>query len=144
MYIAAYPIAVLRRQTEAVMKYKFLRKPQSKIKVLYKYWKSSILNNITWLYGAIVLLCYLELKPSKPEVSDFSIMFEVASAYGTVGYSMSYDLVTSLSGIMCGTSKIVIMATMLLGRHRGLPNHCYHKDMRRGVTQEVDLSEVGI
>lgn len=144
MWIAAYPIAVIRRQAEAVMKSKLLRRPHSKINVLYKYWKSAIFTSITWLYVVIVIISYCELRATRPLMTDFGIIFEIASAYGTVGYSLSNEMVTSLSGAMSPISKLCVMFVMILGRHRGLPSHVYHKDMRRGVTQEVDLGDLGV
>ncbi|KAF3927740.1 hypothetical protein ABW21_db0207328 [Orbilia brochopaga] len=54
--------------------------------------------------------------------TQFSVLFEVVSAYGTVGLSLGYPNVnTSFSGQFTTFSKIVIMAMMIRGRHRGLP-----------------------
>ncbi|KAF3932827.1 hypothetical protein ABW19_dt0208835 [Dactylella cylindrospora] len=54
--------------------------------------------------------------------TQFSCLFEVISAYGTVGLSLGYpDVNTSFSGQFTTFSKIVIMAMMIRGRHRGLP-----------------------
>ncbi|KAK6354710.1 low affinity potassium transporter [Orbilia brochopaga] len=54
--------------------------------------------------------------------TQFSVLFEVVSAYGTVGLSLGYPNVnTSFSSQLTTFSKIVIMAMMIRGRHRGLP-----------------------
>ncbi|KAJ6261441.1 hypothetical protein Dda_4111 [Drechslerella dactyloides] len=54
--------------------------------------------------------------------TQFSILFEVVSAYGTVGLSLGYpDTNTSFSAQFTTFSKIVVMAMMIRGRHRGLP-----------------------
>ncbi|KAK6523752.1 low affinity potassium transporter [Arthrobotrys megalospora] len=54
--------------------------------------------------------------------TQFTCLFEVISAYGTVGLSLGYpDVNTSFSGQFTTFSKIVIMAMMVRGRHRGLP-----------------------
>ncbi|KAF3298393.1 low affinity potassium transporter [Orbilia oligospora] len=54
--------------------------------------------------------------------TQFACLFEVISAYGTVGLSLGYPNVnTSFSGQFNTFSKIVIMAMMVRGRHRGLP-----------------------
>ena len=52
----------------------------------------------------------------------FGLLFEVTSAYGTVGLStgVPYDDY-SLSGQFHTLSKVVMLAVMLRGRHRGLP-----------------------
>ncbi|CAI7606059.1 unnamed protein product [Penicillium palitans] len=52
----------------------------------------------------------------------FTVLFEVVSAYGTVGLSFGYtDVNTSFSGQFNVVSKLVIIAMQVRGRHRGLP-----------------------
>ncbi|BCR89823.1 potassium ion transporter [Aspergillus chevalieri] len=52
----------------------------------------------------------------------WSVLFEVVSAYGTVGLSMGYPGVnTSFVGEFQVISKLVIIAMQVRGRHRGLP-----------------------
>ncbi|KAF2220493.1 cation transport protein-domain-containing protein [Elsinoe ampelina] len=52
----------------------------------------------------------------------FSILFEIVSAYGTVGLSLGYPGINaSFSTEFSTLSKLVIIAMMLRGRHRGLP-----------------------
>ncbi|KAF2196523.1 potassium transport protein TRK1/TRK2 [Delitschia confertaspora ATCC 74209] len=52
----------------------------------------------------------------------FSLLFEIISAYGTVGLSLGYPGVnTSFSGQFKPLSKLIIIAMQLRGRHRGLP-----------------------
>ena len=57
-----------------------------------------------------------------PGFSLYAIIFEVVSAFGTVGLSFGvpYDLY-AFSGAWRTLSKIILMAVMLRGRHRGLP-----------------------
>lgn len=57
-----------------------------------------------------------------PAYSVWGVIFEVASAVGTVGLSLGYPgTVTSLSAQFSTFSKLVVIAVMLLGRHRGVP-----------------------
>ena len=52
----------------------------------------------------------------------YSVLFEITSAYGTVGLSLGYpgtDM--SFSAQFKTISKLVIIAMMIRGRHRGLP-----------------------
>lgn len=57
-----------------------------------------------------------------PGFSVFAILFEIVSAYGTVGLSLGYPTAnTSLSSQFSVVSKLVIVAMMIRGRHRGLP-----------------------
>jgi Trk-type K+ transport system membrane component len=52
----------------------------------------------------------------------FSVLFEIVSAYGTVGLSLGYpDINASFSAKFATVSKLVIIAMMIRGRHRGLP-----------------------
>lgn len=52
----------------------------------------------------------------------FSVLFEIVSAYGTVGLSLGYpNIDESFSAEFAVISKLVIIAMMLRGRHRGLP-----------------------
>ncbi|KAK4180015.1 PaTRK-1 low-affinity potassium transport encoded by the Patrk-1 protein [Triangularia setosa] len=52
----------------------------------------------------------------------FAMLFEVISAYGTVGMSLGYATISaSLSAEFSTVGKLVIIALMIRGRHRGLP-----------------------
>merc|ERR1711939_505152 len=52
----------------------------------------------------------------------FSVLFEIVSAYGTVGLSLGYPTINaSFSAKFHTISKLVIIAMMIRGRHRGLP-----------------------
>lgn len=175
------------------MKEKAMRKPRSKMNVLTKYWKGVALDSILWIYLALIVLCYNELgedRPYRQYMDPLSLLFEIVSGYGTVGYSLGFkichnattsvplppgalnysyynnnsnSIVTpaftgglsesgvvcegapvSLAGAMRPVSKIIIMIAMLAGRHRGLPSHLYHKDMREGVKQQIKLDDLGV
>ena len=52
----------------------------------------------------------------------FSVLFEIVSAYGTVGLSLGYpNINASFSAEFNVISKLVIIAMQIRGRHRGLP-----------------------
>lgn len=52
----------------------------------------------------------------------FGILFEIVSAYGTVGLSLGYtNINASLSSQFSVIGKLVIIAMQIRGRHRGLP-----------------------
>ncbi|KAI9731936.1 MAG: low affinity potassium transporter [Cirrosporium novae-zelandiae] len=54
--------------------------------------------------------------------SLFSVLFEIVSAYGTVGLSLGYPGTDpSFSAQLHTISKLVIIAMQIRGRHRGLP-----------------------
>jgi hypothetical protein len=71
------------------------------------------------------LICIVErgkIVDGQEGFTIFAIFFEVTSAYGTVGLStgVPYDDY-SLSGAFQSLSKVIMLAVMLRGRHRGLP-----------------------
>ena len=52
----------------------------------------------------------------------FAVLFEIVSAYGTVGLSLGYpNINASFSAEFGVIAKLVIIAMMIRGRHRGLP-----------------------
>jgi Trk-type K+ transport system membrane component len=76
---------------------------------------------------ALWLVCIIE----RSELNDitnesyfntFSVIFEIVSAYGTVGLSLglSYDNFSLVGGFQV-LSKLIFCVVMIRGRHRGLP-----------------------
>lgn len=56
------------------------------------------------------------------EVDTVLSVFELISAYGTVGLSLGVPFANfSFSGALTPLSKLIVCAVMLRGRHRGLP-----------------------
>ncbi|KAK5037887.1 low affinity potassium transporter [Exophiala sideris] len=52
----------------------------------------------------------------------FSVLFEIVSAYGTVGLSLGYPTINaSFSAEFHVLSKLIIISMQIRGRHRGLP-----------------------
>lgn len=78
----------------------------------------------TWLFVFIFLICAIEYRrmaPADPEITLLKIIFEIISAFGGVGMSLGYpNKTTSFASILSPGSKVILIATMLLGRHRGL------------------------
>jgi len=59
---------------------------------------------------------------NQPAFTLFPILFEIVSAYGTVGLSLGYPGINaSFSAEFNTISKLVIIAMQIRGRHRGLP-----------------------
>jgi Trk-type K+ transport system membrane component len=88
--------------------------------------KSLLARDATLVFLAIFVIAAAEsskLRSDKENFTIFHIIFEVFSAYGTVGMSMGYNgNPASFSAVLTPFSKIVICALMLAGRHRGLPD----------------------
>jgi Trk-type K+ transport system membrane component len=88
-------------------------------------------RHATWLFMGYVTVATAEQKlldapPESPYAASptslFAILFEVLSAYGTNGLSLGYPGVNyNLVGMWRPVSKLVIIGTLLLGRHRSMP-----------------------
>ncbi|ORY74839.1 cation transport protein-domain-containing protein [Protomyces lactucae-debilis] len=82
--------------------------------------------DLWYIFLALFIICIIEnpkLGTTEEDgVSIFNILFEIISAYGTVGLSLGFPGVDySLSGKLASLSKLVIIALQIRGRHRGLP-----------------------
>jgi len=61
------------------------------------------------------------MSPVDPNITVFRVIFEVISAFGGCGLSIGYPTVTSsFATILTVPSKIILILTMCMGRHRGL------------------------
>ncbi|KAI6046353.1 cation transport protein-domain-containing protein [Pisolithus marmoratus] len=80
-----------------------------------------------WLSLALFLVCIIERDNlDNPNLQGwfniFTIIFELVSAYGSVGLSLGVPNQNySFSGSLRPLSKLVVTLVMLRGRHRGLP-----------------------
>lgn len=87
--------------------------------------RNQLSYDLWYICLGLFIICIAEgkrLKEQDLRFSIFAVLFEIVSAYGTVGMSMGYPGVDcSLSGEFNVISKLVIIAMMIRGRHRGLP-----------------------
>jgi len=94
-------------------------------------------QDVTYLVIITFLICCFEqnkfVRAAKMESPDsdgiygdfcfFKIIFELISAYGTVGLSLGFqNQAVSFSGYWCKASQFLLILTMILGRLRGLPD----------------------
>ncbi|CCF58799.1 hypothetical protein KAFR_0F02020 [Kazachstania africana CBS 2517] len=82
--------------------------------------------DLWFLFLGLFIICICEdgkiRDTSKPDFNVFAILFEVVSAYCTVGLSFGYtNTYESLSAQFTTLSKLVIIALLIRGRNRGLP-----------------------
>ncbi|VEU19585.1 DEKNAAC100545 [Brettanomyces naardenensis] len=81
--------------------------------------------DLWFIFVGLFIICVCEnhhLRDGDYNFQTFAILFEIVSAYGTVGLSLGYpNYDPSFSGKMTTLSKLVIIAMMIRGRHRGLP-----------------------
>jgi Trk-type K+ transport system membrane component len=126
MYISIYPMTMTLRKTNTYEEKSIgLEEQDSSAAGIASHLQKQLAYDIWFQFFVFFLICIIErghIINAAPGFSTFSVLFEVTSAYGTVGLSLGVpDKNTSLSGDFASLSKVVLMAAMLRGRHRGLP-----------------------
>ncbi|CAK9436979.1 uncharacterized protein LODBEIA_P14660 [Lodderomyces beijingensis] len=135
MYISVLPIAISVRRTNVYEEQSLgvyapdEGKKEADEKAPSNYVGAHLRNQLSYdlwyIFLGLFVICIAEgkkLQQSDVRFSIFAVLFEIISAYGTVGLSLGYpDVNTSLSGKFNVISKLVIIAMMIRGRHRGLP-----------------------
>mgnify|MGYP002712079410 FL=1 len=138
MYIAAFPLMMTMRSTNVYEdRSLFVEEPseQSDESESQAVWgrfigthiRNQLAYDLWWVMLAlwIVLLCEKNKVESEEykTMSVFGVIFELVSAYGTVGMSFGATKKSaSLVGDMSVLSKLVIVAVIIRGRHRNLPS----------------------
>lgn len=99
--------------------------PNSRISFISQQIHGQLAHDIWWLVLAVLVIATIETShfiEDPVSYSVFNIIFEVVSAYGTVGISVGIPTdAYSFSGAWYTGSKLVLCLVMLRGRHRGLP-----------------------
>ncbi|KAG8880238.1 low affinity potassium transporter [Tulasnella sp. 332] len=147
MYVSVYPIALSVRSTNVYEERSLgifeahdeeqdkdlepaeLQEGRAKVwgKYLAMHARKQLAFDIWWLGFALWLVCIIERGPLNDPSSQgwfniFTVLFELVSAYGTVGLSLGLpDQNYSFSGALTPLSKFIVCIVMLRGRHRGLP-----------------------
>ncbi|KAG1137617.1 hypothetical protein G6F37_011101 [Rhizopus arrhizus] len=81
-------------------------------------------SDICWVITGVFLICVIEAESimSPSPVTIATVIYECVSAFGNVGASTGYpNTSTSQAAHYRTLSKIVLIALMYRGRHRGLP-----------------------
>jgi potassium uptake Trk family protein len=131
MYISIFPIAISMRQTN-VYEEKSLgvwstdEEEDTENSYLGTHLRRQLSFDLWYVFLGFFLIAIVEggrlENRNDYAFTLFSVLFEIVSAYGTVGLSLGYpDVNTSFSGQMKPLSKLIIIAMQLRGRHRGLP-----------------------
>ncbi|TFK44919.1 cation transport protein-domain-containing protein [Crucibulum laeve] len=145
MYISVYPIAMSVRSTNVYEEQSLgvfpdedpdpdsqtVPQGQSRMTIWSRYLamhaRKQLAFDMWWLGLALFLVCIIERSHiDDPDTlswfSIFTIVFELVSAYGTVGLSLGMPTQNySLSGAFHPLSKLIVCLVMIRGRHRGLP-----------------------
>ena len=132
MYISVFPIAISVRRTN-VYEEKSLgvynsndsddQASQTDLSYVGSHLRRQLSFDLWYIFVGFFILNISEgPRIMANEFSGFSVLFEVVSAYGTVGMSLGYaNGDESLSSQFSVIGKLVIMAMVIRGRHRGLP-----------------------
>ena len=85
---------------------------------------SLLTSTRTWLFIFVFLICSFDayhMAPVDPNITVFRVIFDVISAFGGCGLSIGHPTVTSsFATVLTVPSKIILILTMCMGRHRGL------------------------
>lgn len=136
MYISVFPIAISVRQTN-VYEEKSLgiygggaddddQLDPNSTSYLGSHLRRQLSFDLWYVFLGLFLIACIEggrLASEKDVAFNiFNVLFEIISAYGTVGLSLGYPGINaSFSAEFRSLSKLIIVAMMLRGRHRGLP-----------------------
>lgn len=126
MYISSYPMVLTLRKTNTYEERSIgLQEHDSSAAGIATHLQKQLAYDIWFQFLAFFLVCIIErghIRRGDPGFSEFNILFEVTSAYGTVGLSTGVPGQDySLSGSFASLSKVVMLFVMVRGRHRGLP-----------------------
>ena len=117
-------------------------------KSLGKYTSELLINVVAGLTLCWILVLLFEF--GNPWIRfPFPVLFEVASAFGTVGLSLGYSTSNaSLSGVFTVPSKLVIILLMLIGSHRTLPDNVDSavriREIPTGHVAKIPLKNLGL
>ncbi|GMF21810.1 unnamed protein product [[Candida] boidinii] len=135
MYISVLPLALSIRRTNVYEEQSLgiynnnnddVEEPtDSKRSFIGSHFRRQLSFDLWFVFLGLFIICIAEggkLQSGDPRFTIFSCLFEIVSAYGTVGLSLGYPTVNSaLASEFSVISKLVIIAMVIRGRHRGLP-----------------------
>ena len=134
MYISVFPIAISVRRTN-VYEEKSLgiygstgdeEEDEKEPSYVGAHLRRQLSFDLWFIFLGLFIIAIAEgtrlQDPHDVDFSMFACLFEIVSAYGTVGLSLGYPSINaSFSAEFTVISKLVVIAMMIRGRHRGLP-----------------------
>ncbi|KAI1134150.1 potassium transport protein TRK1/TRK2 [Hypoxylon sp. FL0543] len=132
MYISVFPVAISIRRTNVYEEkslgvysgaYDVDDNQQSSMSYVGTHLRRQLSFDLWYIFVGYFILTITEgPRLVSGDFSMFAVLFEVVSAYGTVGLSLGY---TGVNASLCSQftvlGKLVIIAMQIRGRHRGLP-----------------------
>jgi len=129
MYISIFPVAISIRRTNVYEEQSlgvFAHEDEQDTSFAATHLRRQLGFDLWYIFLGLFIICIVE-SPQIEDTNDywfnqFNILFEVVSAYACVGLSIGYPTVNaSFSSQFHTVSKLVVIALMIRGRHRGLP-----------------------
>jgi hypothetical protein len=132
MYISVFPIAISVRRTN-VYEEKSLgiyggndadeQSDANDLSYVGAHLRRQLSFDLWYIFVGFFILSISEGgRLMRGDFTMFAVLFEIVSAYGTVGMSLGYSAVNaSLCSQFSVVGKLVIIGMMIRGRHRGLP-----------------------
>jgi Trk-type K+ transport system membrane component len=134
MYISAFPIAISMRRTN-VYEERSLgiygtrseeEEGENEPSYVGAHVRKQLSFDLWYIFLGLFIIAIVEgarlQNQQDTAFSLFAVLFEIVSAYGTVGLSLGYPTINaSFSAEFHVLSKLVIIAMQIRGRHRGLP-----------------------
>jgi hypothetical protein len=133
MYISVFPIAISIRRTNVYeekslgvyggKEFDEIAIEHSAMSYVGSHLRRQLSFDLWYVFLGLFLLSITEGHALEAkEYNMFDLLFEIVSAYGTVGLSMGYPNVSaSLVSQFSTVGKLIIVAMQIRGRHRGLP-----------------------
>ncbi|KAI1426730.1 cation transport protein-domain-containing protein [Xylaria sp. FL1777] len=131
MYISVFPVAISIRKTNVYEEQSLgvyetkddFDDNQPSISYVGTHLRRQLSFDLWYVFLGFFILTITEgPRLISGQISMFAVLFELVSAYGTVGLSLGYPGTNaSLVAQFSVLGKLVIIAMMIRGRHRGLP-----------------------
>ncbi|KAI0969278.1 cation transport protein-domain-containing protein [Xylaria arbuscula] len=131
MYISVFPVAISIRKTNVYEEQSLgvyeshddFDDNQPSISYVGTHLRRQLSFDLWYVFLGFFILTITEgPRLISGDISMFAVLFELVSAYGTVGLSLGYpNTNASLVAQFSTLGKLVIVAGMIRGRHRGLP-----------------------
>lgn len=145
MYISNYPAVLALRASNVYEEHSLgVSSDDAQDIGLMPHIQGQLFYDVWWLVLSYFLIAVIEsrhfLDLETNGFTLFAVLFEVLSAYGNVGASLSLvgqDF--SLSGDFHILSKLVLIAVMIRGRHRSLPSAIDRSIMLPGEKTQINL-----
>lgn len=133
MYISIFPIAISVRRTNVYEEQSLgiygshtdEAEDESEPSYVGAHLRRQLSFDLWYIFLGFFIVTIAEgprLTSGDPGFTMFTCLFEIVSAYGTVGMSLGYPTINASFSAEFGViAKLVIIAMQIRGRHRGLP-----------------------